>query len=213
MIRAACLLLVMTLLAACADNTSDDFAQMQRIASPEKAPFDPRFVALSEAGVSVPALQVATLKEGLSGVVLLESRRDGVDTWLSRDGASLIMRQGMLVGTRGFGGGLTASDIDQPMAMIFGGQQGASDRFMTFLNGNDEVNTRTYRCEIKNRGAREISVGGKPKQTRLMAEDCRSLDQSFLNLYWIAASGGGIVQTRQWAGDYTGIITTRVVPR
>ena len=212
MIRFTPLLMALTLLGACT-NTSDDFEQMGRITSPGQVEFDPRFTALAKAGKSVPALQVSLVEQDRAGVILLESRRDGIDTWLTPDGATLIMQQGMLVGTRGFGAGLMASDIDQPLAMVLSGQQGMSERFLTFLNGNDEVNTRTYLCEIENRGGRQISIGGKPVQTRLMAENCRSLDQTFLNLYWISGSGNRIVQSRQWAGDYTGVITTRVVPR
>jgi len=216
MIRYARLLLVFlslpALLGACT-NSSDDFKNMSHILAPGKTAFTPRFQALAEAGTSVPALQVALVEQDRAGTVLLESQRNGIDTWLTPDGATLIMRQGMLVGTRGFGAGMLASDVDQPLSMVLNGRQGYSDRFHTFLNGNDETNTRTYRCEIVNRGAREISVGDKPTQTRLMAEDCKSLDQSFLNLYWVSASGNRIVQSRQWAGDYLGIVTTRAVPR
>ena len=203
---------VLAVLGACT-NTSGDFQQIQAIVAPDSVRFNPRFAALAEAGTPVPALQVALIEDDRSNTVLLESRRDGLDTWLTPDGATLITHQGMLVGTRGFGAGMMASDVDQPLAMVLNGQQGYSDRFHSFLNGNDEINTRTYRCKIENRGAREVFIGGKPTQTRLMAEDCQSLDQEFLNLYWVSRSGNRIVQSRQWAGDFLGIVTTRVVPR
>jgi len=212
MSRYARLLMLVALLGACT-NSSDDFENMKLILAPDKVGFNPRFVALAEAGSTVPALQVAFVEQARASTVLLESTRDGIDTWLTPDGATLITKQGMLVGTRGFGAGMLASDVDQPLAMVLGGREGFSDRFHTFLNGNDEANTRTYRCEIKNRGAREVIVGDKPIQTRLMAEDCRSLDQSFLNLFWVSDTGNRIVQTRQWTGDFLGIVTTRVVPR
>jgi group 4 capsule polysaccharide lipoprotein GfcB/YjbF len=212
MTRFAPLLLALTLLGACT-NASDDFEQMRQIVTPGQVEFDPRFTALADAGNSVPAMQVSLVEQDRAGVILLESRRDGLDTWLTPDGATLIMQQGMLVGTRGFGAGLMASDIDQSLAMVLGGQTGMSERFLSFLNGDDKINTRTYLCDIENRGAREILIGGKPTKTRLMAEDCRSLDQTFLNLYWISVSGNRIVQSRQWAGDFTGVVTTRVVPR
>jgi len=206
------LLMVLTLLGACT-NASEDFGHMKAILAPDKVGFNPRFVALAEAGDAVPVLQVAFVEQDRASAVLLESTRDGIDTWLTPDGATLITQQGMLVGTRGFGIGMLASDVDQPLAMVLGGREGFSDRFHTFLNGNDQAKTRTYRCEVENRGAREVFVGEKPVQTRLMAEDCRSLDQSFLNLYWVSDAGNRIVQSRQWTGDFLGIVTTRVVPR
>lgn len=212
MIKSPAVFLVLSLLGACT-NTSDDFEQIKQVLAPGQAGFVARFVTLAEAGDRVPALQVSLLDQDRSSTVLLESQRAGFDTWLSPDGATLVMRQGMLVAMHGFGAGLVASEIDQPLTMVLSGQEGASERFHSYLDGNDEINTRTYLCEIENRGMREVFIGGKPTRTRLMAEQCRSLNQSFLNLYWVGGSGNRIVQTRQWAGDYLGVFTTRVVPR
>lgn len=146
------LIVVLTLLGACT-NTSDDFNQIKRILTPGQVGFDPRFAALVEAGDAVPALHVSLVAQNRASAVLLESSRGGVETWLTPDGATLIMRKGMLVGTRGFGAGLMASDIEHSLAMVLGGQERLADRFLTFLDGNDVISTRTYRCEIENRAA------------------------------------------------------------
>ncbi len=175
------------------------------------AGFAPRFVPLATQSPLPPALQVAIIEQDLASTVLLEMRRDGVDTWLTPDGATLTTRDGFLLATRGFGQGLLASDITQPRAMVLAGQAGLSERFHTYLTGNDETVTRTYRCMIENRGARILQIGGDDVPVRLMAEDCRSLDQSFLNLYWVSTQTNRVLQTRQWAGEFLGVLTTRVV--
>lgn len=62
---------------------------------------------------------------------------------------------------------------------MFSGQTGTAHRFHTYLNGNNETATRTYICQIENRGPRTATIGGIATDTRLMAEECQSLDQQF----------------------------------
>jgi hypothetical protein len=62
---------------------------------------------------------------------------------------------------------------------VFSGQTGTAHRFHTYLNGNNETATRTYICQIENRGPRTATIGGIATDTRLMAEECQSLDQQF----------------------------------
>jgi hypothetical protein len=45
--------------------------------------------------------------------------------------------------------------------------------------------------------------------TRVMTEDCKSVDQSFTNTYWVNVATGKVVQSRQWAGDEFGYIITQ----
>ncbi len=197
-------------LAACT-NTSDDFDQVRGALFPEQAGFAPQFVALLQQ--NPPLLQVALLDREVASNVILESRRGDLETWLTPDGASLIFQDGFLVGTRGFGQGLMAADVSEPLSAVKQGRTGLTERFHTYLTGDDTTLIRAYRCLIENRGAREVTLSTGSVQTRLMAEDCRSVDQSFLNLYWIRNSDNRIVQSRQWPGEEVGVLTTRVVPQ
>lgn len=211
--RITALCLGLALLGACGATVEENSPFGQSIAALRggAAAVSPRFVVLLNQ--NAPALQVGFSETGLSGNVLLEERDGPFEYWLSPDGAQLILQDGMLHGTRGFGEGLLASELSQPLALVRGLQDGWSDRFQTYLDGNDRARTRTYRCRIDNRGAREINLFGTATNTRLMREDCRSLDQAFVNLYWVSPSGRDIVLSRQWAGPVLGMISTRVVPR
>lgn len=172
-------------------------------------PVDPRFLRLLES--KVPAMQVGLIEAKRSGTVLLEQRRGAHEIWLTPDGATITMEQGMLHGTRGFGQGLLASELSEPLALVRTGRAGASDRFHTYLDGDDRTITRTYRCIVRVRGPRDIQLSSGVARTRLLEEDCRSLNQEFENLYWIELPTGTIVQSRQWAGPFLGAISTRIV--
>ncbi|QDC09115.1 YjbF family lipoprotein [Oceanicola sp. D3] len=173
-----------------------------------------RFAQLLEAGT--PAIQVAVEKDESSTIVLREVSRNGVESYVSTDGVSLKLRRGFLVGTAGFGGDMTGSNVDDSMAAVFGRRAGVTERFHTFLNGENEAVTRGYVCVVSSRGARQIQVGTRDSQLRsvdttLFEEACKSLDQDYTNLYWLAAGSGRMVQSRQWAGDFTGPLVMRVV--
>ena len=171
--------------------------------------FPPRFAALV-ADTSVPLLVVTIESRGQSGRLLLENTVNGVDTWLSADMSALIIQKGMLRGTRGVGSELFAAEVSEPMKMILAGKNGFSDRFHSNLSGDDKISTRTYRCLIETKGSAVINLEIGRIPTRVMTEDCKSLDQSFTNTYWVSSNTGAIVQARQWAGSELGYIKTQV---
>jgi hypothetical protein len=205
--------LMLGVLASCVSNGSEETSfgiATSGLFGGQQEEFPPRFIELLKA--EKPALQVSFLERKVTSFLLLEQRKGAFDWWLSSDSIHLIMQNGMLHGTRGLGEGFLAADLSEPLKLVTGLSSGWSDRFHTYLNGADFAVSRTYRCLIENDGAREIKIGDKTVQTRLMKESCRSLDQSFINLYWVNLESRDIVQSRQWVGPVVGIISTRAVP-
>jgi hypothetical protein len=170
--------------------------------------FTPRFGALV-ADTSVPLLVVTIENRNQSGRLLLEDTVNGVDTWLSADMSALILQNGMLRGTRGVGTELFAADISEPMRLILSGNTGHSNRLHSNLTGDDRIKTRTYRCLVENKGSDVINLEMGRVSTKVMTEDCKSVDQSFTNTYWVSVATGKVVQSRQWAGDEFGYIITQ----
>lgn len=203
---------LLLLVAACGTAVDQDSAIGQSIAAARPGEdFTPRFITLLRQ--EAPTLQIGFVDLETSGNVLLESQEGAFAYWLTPDGGHIILQDGMLHSLRGFGEGLLASELTQPLALVRGMQSGWSDRFHTYLDGDDFAVTRTYRCLIENAGPREIDLLGTPTDTRLMREECRSLDQEFVNLYWVSPISQNIVLSRQWAGPVVGAISTRIVPR
>ncbi len=172
---------------------------------------EPRYIALLKA--QAPALQIGfpDKAEG-GGTLLLEDRDDAFEYWLSPEGAQVILQDGVLHGLRGFGAGLMASDLTEPLANLQALSPGVSDRFQTFLTGDDKTQTRTYRCVFEQAGTEKVDLQGATVEAFLMIERCRNLDQAFENYYWVEPSRRRIVLSRQWAGPGLGALSTRVVP-
>ena len=76
---------------------------------------DARFTALVRSGQ--PLLQISLVERDIQTAVVQETQRDGVVTWLSADGASLITQKNMLRGTRGLEQAWLSSDISQSLAL------------------------------------------------------------------------------------------------
>ncbi|HDY94093.1 hypothetical protein LCGC14_0489040 [marine sediment metagenome] len=174
--------------------------------------FPPRFAALVE-DTSIPALLLTVENRKQTGRMLREARVNGVDTWLSSDLTALMLEDGMLQGTRGLGSELFAADVSEPKAMILSGRGGYSDRLHSNLTGTDEISTRAYRCLVETQGSATLALEIGAVATRKVTEDCKSLDQSFRNTYWVSVNSGAIVQARQWAGDEVGYLMTKAAAR
>jgi hypothetical protein len=208
-------LLATVLLSACTAGESLIYRGLEmvedepgRVALPA-GQFPPRFAALV-ADTSVPLLVVTIESSKQGGRLLLENSVNDVETWLSADMSALMIQNGIIRGTRGVGSELFASDISEPMNLILSGNTGYSDRFTSNLAGDDRIRTRTYRCLVETKGSDVINLEIGRVATRVMTEDCKSMDQSFTNTYWVSSTTGAIVQSRQWAGDEVGYMITQV---
>ena len=160
-----------------------------------------------------PAIVVSVEERDAATGFLRQALRDNVETWISPDNVALYLEQGFVVGTRGLGSDLMAADIRQPAALVLARRAGQVQRFMSFLDGNDQVTVRSYVCDIESRGARQIDLGAGMVPTELMQERCTNPDQDFQNLYWVETRSGQIVQSRQWAGDFIGPLAIRRAQR
>lgn len=168
---------------------------------------DPAVQAALQSGAPALLISIETREDALAPFAALTTR-DGRTTWRSADGVGVTTQNGLLQATRGLGADMLASDTSQSAALLSTNQPGIAERFHTFLNGDDQAITRAYICEITSRGPRRIDVGRGPEPARLMAEDCASLTDAFTNLYWIAPTGA-VLQSRQWAGAFTGPLALR----
>jgi Group 4 capsule polysaccharide lipoprotein gfcB, YjbF len=223
-LRLLALMLSLGLVAACSSGvglggrpTDSGFGRIaQRLFSggqpmPASAPFQALLAT------TAPAIVVsAEDREVATGFLRQSARTQGnatVETWISPDNVALYLQQGFVVGTRGLGSDLMAAEIGQPATLILSRRAGQVQRFMSFLDGNDQVTIRSYVCDIESRGGREIDLGAGMVPTELMQERCTNPDQDFQNLYWVDTRTGQIVQSRQWAGDFIGPLAIRQARR
>ncbi|UOA34121.1 hypothetical protein DSM110093_03956 (plasmid) [Sulfitobacter sp. DSM 110093] len=133
------------------------------------------------------ALLIARLENRDQASVLIQSgvNRDVV-TYVTPDGISLSLRDGVLVGTRGLGFDLMNTDVSE-MAMRDGGQ---AVRVHRYLDGENRIVIKSFICDYK---------GVNP-----IVEACAGKNTQFQNSYRVSASK--IIASRQWIGPEVGYI-------
>ncbi|WP_170578596.1 YjbF family lipoprotein [Ruegeria arenilitoris] len=209
--RPALLALLALMLISCGD-AQEDVDLLKGALFPNAPRFHPRAQALAARRPIPPRLEVGFPARDLAGVMLLETERAGVQTWLSADGATITLDQGLLTSAKGFGGGLAGSDVSQSAALILSGGSGRAERFHSFLNGNDEIELHAYRCRITPLGSDPVVLQGTPVAAQKRQEECYGVAETFSNIYWVQDSTGRIVQSSQWTGDFLGNMVVKVVP-
>lgn len=170
---------------------------------------NPTFLALKEAGAprKIISIQAQNLAANFH---LWTMSEDGVETWLTGNGATVSIKDGMIVGTRGFGADVLAADVSKTARLVQTGDEGYAVRFMTLLSGDDQAEIHSYQCLISNRGPWDLDLGGGVKRkTVLMQEDCRGYGEDSRNLFWVDARTNEIVQSRQWLNPTVGALVTR----
>jgi len=193
---------VMILLAACGNMQERDALAQQllaRLTSPQQAP---------------TVMDVATLKASLTpevlaqidGPVLIAEVPDrdavsaltrvgtngGVETFLTPDGISVSMRNGVIVATRGLGFDLMTADVSEPLVALRGGGQSAV-RIHRYLDGENQIFMRNFVCAYTQQSNRQVT------------ENCKSSSLSFSNTYVLGA-GGRILRSSQWISPQVGSI-------
>lgn len=156
-----------------------------------------------------PALLVGREKlENSSPFVQMSSRR-GFNTFVTGSGVAVVYKSGLLVATKGFGGDLFATDIEETGEYLASRKWGHVTRRYDVLGPNESVSQTVFECQIENRGGRVVDYGVGGVATILMAETCSDGIVSFENLYWIEAGQVAPVQSRQWAGPANGYMINK----
>ena len=130
------------------------------------------------------------------------------DTVTFGDAASnlLILRGGVIVGTRGFGFDLMDADVSQTLRALAAGG-GRAQRLHNYLDGEGKVLPRRFGCVLSRAGAEAVRLVSASVQADVIVERCEgALGGVFENRYWIA--GGQVIKARQWVSPQIGYILT-----
>ncbi|HWL57375.1 MAG TPA: YjbF family lipoprotein [Paracoccus sp. (in: a-proteobacteria)] len=141
-----------------------------------------------------PLILVGLESKNTTQVLALVGQNAGQRTYMTANEQGLILRDGMLAGTRGLGDDLSVAEMAQSSALIRSGQGGQARRVMRYWTGDGLESPLTLDC----------TVGRGPKPG-VMIESCRKGALEFQNNYLV--QGGRITVSRQWIGPDLGYVT------
>jgi hypothetical protein len=172
---------------------------------------DPRDVLTRERieSSATDLLLFAPVTEDVASVFAAASRNRGVQTWVSDEGESLSLRNGVIIATRGLGNDVMATDISQVYPALVRGI-GRALRINDYLDGEDRIVREQYTCEIGTLRRETLEIFQRKHETRVISETCAGEGGSFRNLYWIDTAGL-IWQSRQWISPRVGAVDIQIL--
>ena len=153
--------------------------------------------------IEVPLILAVLETRDVSGALVQIGDNGGDETWASSYQVAVILRDGVLRGTRGFGEDMMSADVPSLRQLRTDGS--ATRRSYYHLDGNDQTRTDEFACRVQYSGAESLEVVGRTFATRRYAEVCRNDREQFTNEYWFKNSGK-IVQSRQWVSPSVGFL-------
>lgn len=144
-----------------------------------------------------PLIQAGFEGLGRTQVMAMTGQNGALRTFMTPAEEALILRGGMLVGTRGLGHDLSVAEPGTE-PLIRAGASGSGTRVMRYFAGDGVERPLQFACTV--------GAGPAPGVT---VETCQGHGTSFQNSYMV--QGGQIAVSRQWIGPALGHVTIQTL--
>lgn len=160
-------------------------------------------VATKLGGLAPSQLQIAPAPDAPKQSMTLENRgiifdiakvesHRGVEIWAASDGPQVFLRDGVIIGTRGFGPDLMSAQA--PTAATLRSMANHS-RSYSGLDGTDTLRIETFACTV--------TRAAEPAKSHSLEETCTSPHRVIRNEFTFNPNGK-VINSRQWLGDTAG---------
>ena len=180
--------------------------------APAPGPADTDEAMAARALAANPApLVLARIGDGAGPQVLAEvGRNRTMRTYMNPAKQALILRDGLLSGTRGFGHDLMVAEPGALAGLIRSRQAGSGQRVMRYLSGDGVERPLPLTCTTALGEAQGFAFAGRNWQARQVHESCSGHGVDFKNSYLVTADGQ-IPVSHQWIGPGLGHVTLQVI--
>lgn len=166
-------------------------------AAPAAAPESPEQMAATALKVNPGPLVLAGFEGiGRTQVLAMTGDNRGMRTYMTENQEALILRQGLLVATRGLGNDLNTAEVGTE-GLIRAQRAGSAQRMMRYIEGDGREHALPLDCTVTPSG------GGR------VTETCVNGQLRVQNNYLV--SGGAISVSRQWIGQRLGYVTIQTI--
>lgn len=174
---------------------------------------DPQPVVVTRALLDQTPGQVMQAIPDSSGLqdfmrLIAQRRDDGpglVEVWQSSDNVQFVLRDGVLVGTKGLGADMRSAQAGSTLAG-FDGQGGGGARLITLARRDGSAQAVEFACDIAQMGHETLQIVDQRVSTFRMQETCVHGDVAFTNDYWVETGSGRMRKSRQWVSPDFGYI-------
>ncbi len=162
------------------------------------APRTPEQMAAEALRVNpAPLILVGFESLGRTQVMAMTGQNGAMRTYMAPSKEALILRDGMVIGTRGLGNDLSVAE-PQTEALIRAGRSGSAPRVMRYYSGDGLERPLSFDCAT-----------GPGPAAGVILESCEGHGARFQNSFMPQA--GHLPVSRQWLGPRLGYITIQTL--
>jgi hypothetical protein len=165
-------------------------------------------VARSLQATDNPATLVDAQTREAQFIAIQIERNGPYATFASSTRQVVVLRDGFISSSRGFGGDLMSSDADALLDLVRARRAGNASYVQRFLTADDQTVTRRYACAVRPGAATPVRSGVIDTSGQTVTVTCSGEDASFTNAFVVAQSGR-IIGARQWLGDLIGYVVAQ----
>ncbi|WP_223633879.1 YjbF family lipoprotein [Rhodobacter sp. TJ_12] len=183
----------------------------KRAAAKAGPALDAEAIARSGMASNPGPVLIATLETNKSTSIFAQRGQNGtMRTWLSPSGQAVITRNGLLVGTRGFGHDLMSADTSALSAKLRARSPGQAAIELRYLDGLGIERPLPLTCTVILGEAVSYSFADIDFSGLQMAARCEGHGFAF-DASYIVSDGGEILSSRQWIGQHLGYLTIQTL--
>ncbi len=174
-------------------------------------PVDTEAMAASARKTVKSSILIAQFERNRYTTVLGQIGENGnLRTYATPDQKAMLVKGGVVVGTRGFGDDLMSSRADDAIRLIRSRSAGSVKRTYRYLDGEGIERPLPMTCTIAPGGPQALAFGGQRFATVQVAETCVNGALSITNGYWVTGDGT-IVMSHQWIGQAMGFADIQLI--
>ncbi|WP_353473523.1 YjbF family lipoprotein [Salipiger sp. H15] len=217
--RVALLAGVIASLAACGNDQRRDpilesaYATIFGGDDKEPAGISEKAVAQTLAATDLPVIRLRIVERKSEALALQIEQNGEHRTYATAERQAIVLRHGMITGTRGLGGDLMSVEEDRVLGLVRGRKAGQAVYVQRFLTPEDVTEEISYHCNVEPDKRVEAAQGKVRTTGTEMVAACTSETGAPFVDYYVVDDGGEIVASRQWLGETTGYITMQQLQR
>lgn len=143
--------------------------------------------------------------------MLAQTGRNGaMRTYMTPAQEALILRNGLLTGTRGLGNDLSVAEPGPMAALIRSRRAGTGQRIMRYLSGDGVERPLPLTCTTITGAVQRFPLAGRNWTALQVGEACHGQGVEIENSYLVTADGQ-IPVSRQWIGPALGHVVIQVI--
>lgn len=165
-------------------------------------------------GLTVASLEVVAPKREQTAYLIPDAYRDGnVTVWRTGGNRQVVLRDGVLIGTKGLGNDLASADASPALAAVRSHGSSSGQRVMYIRNDVNGVDRMSLSCEVRNIGPETLEIVERSFPTVHLREDCSNETGQITNHYWVDSRDGTVWKSRQWGGPKVGYLDIRLLKK